>query len=623
MPEYQHKPEGGADKQFLLYLFFAFIMVLMFEALFQKPQPKKSEAEQKQEQPQKAGNATQTPNLAAATNTTTKNNAKPAAPAPVATQQASAESEITVEDDLYRITLTNRGAQVKSWVLKKYQDEQGKPLDLVNQQAAAKYGLPLSLFTYDENLRNKINDALFVATTQGCKSPQGTTEDTAAAGGAAKHCDFSGKMTVAFNYAADGVEVQKKLTFDNSYAVGVETSVRQNGNLVQALPEWPSGLGDQIKPQNYAAGHLDWETPDGVTQTPEHNFIRASKRVNGGETLRQTFYWAGLSSQYFAAFFLPTEPQQTQVVTLNQPFEVAKDPGKPLDKDNSATVNVFGVAAGNTNGITNTRLFVGPKAVDVLNNIHANAPDGAAARGPNLAGAINWGMFGFFAKWLFLWMKWTHDHWVANWGWDILILTLVITVAILPLRLSQMKTSLKMQKVQPLVQNLNKKYEKYSLRDTEKQQQKQAEMMAIYREHGINPVSMGGCLFMFIQLPLIYAFYEVLESAIELRHANWLWIHDLIAPDPLHILPLLCIITMIAVQYMTPMPGMDASQRRMMNVMMVGMFGWFTWAYSAGVAMYLTVSYLISVVQQYFLNRSELGQEIREMQAKRARKAKT
>jgi YidC/Oxa1 family membrane protein insertase len=607
MPEYQHKPEGGADKQFLLYLFFAFMMVLMFQLLFQKPQPKSSPAEQKQGQQAKNAAPSQPPAVTA--------NAKPSVPPQVATQQASVESEITVESDLYSVTLSNRGAQVKSWVLKKYQDEQGKPLNLVNAQAAPKYGLPLSLFTYDENLRNKINDALFVpslncANVQEMKAPQ-------------EICNASSKSaTITFNYAADGVEVQKKLTFDNSYVAAVETSVRQNGNLVQAFPSWPAALGDQIKPQNYAAGHIDFETPDGVTQTPEHNFIRASKRVNGGETLRQTFYWIGVSSQYFGAFFIPAEPQQAQVVTLNQVLDLPKDASKPLDKDNSVTVNVFGVAAGNANGVTNTKLFVGPKAVDVLKNIHANAADGAAARGPNLEGAISWGAFGFFAKWLFLWMKWTHDHWVAGWGWDILILTLIITVAILPLRLSQMKTSLKMQKVQPLVQNLNKKYEKYSLRDTEKQQQKQAEMMAIYKEHGINPVSMGGCLFMFIQLPLIYAFYEVLESAIELRHANWLWIHDLIAPDPLHILPLLCIVTMIAVQYMTPMPGMDAAQRRMMNIMMVGMFGWFTWAYSAGVAMYLTVSYLISVVQQYFLNRSELGHEIREMQAKRARKAK-
>jgi YidC/Oxa1 family membrane protein insertase len=145
-------------------------------------------------------------------------------------------------------------------------------------------------------------------------------------------------------------------------------------------------------------------------------------------------------------------------------------------------------------------------------------------------------------------------------------------------------------------------------------------MMAIYKEAGINPVAMGGCVFALVQIPFIWAFYAVLRASIELRQAPWLWIHDLSLPDPLHILPVITIVTMFVMQAMTPMPGMDASQRRMMNVMMMGVFGWITWLYSAGLALYLTVSYSISVGQQFFLNRSELGREIKEIQAKRARK---
>src|SRR5438552_5701270 len=123
----------------------------------------------------------------------------------------------------------------------------------------------------------------------------------------------------------------------------------------------------------------------------------------------------------------------------------------------------------------------------------------------------------FFAKWLFNWLNWTHDHWISNWGWAIVLLTVIINLALLPTRISQMKMSLKMQKAQPRLQDINKKYEKYGLRDQDKQQQKQKEIMAVYKEEGFNPA--GGCLPMLLQLPLLWALYAVLANTIELRHA--------------------------------------------------------------------------------------------------------
>ena len=144
--------------------------------------------------------------------------------------------------------------------------------------------------------------------------------------------------------------------------------------------------------------------------------------------------------------------------------------------------------------------------------------------------------------------------------------------------------------------------------------------MAVYKEEGFNPAS--GCLPMLLQLPLLWAFYAVLANTIELRHAPWLWVRDLSAPDPLHILPILTIVTMVALQQMTPQAGMDPAQRRMMNIMMPLMFAGFTWAVSAGLALYWTVGMVISLAMQYFMNHSELGKEIRELQEKRARKQK-
>jgi len=112
----------------------------------------------------------------------------------------------------------------------------------------------------------------------------------------------------------------------------------------------------------------------------------------------------------------------------------------------------------------------------------------------------------------------------------------------------------------------------------------------------------------------------MLGNAIELRHAPWLWLHDLSSPDPLHILPILTIGTMLLITRLTPQVGMDPTQRMMMNVMSPIMFGFFTWAVAGGLALYWTVGNVIGVAQQYAMNRTHLGKELRELQEKRARK---
>ena len=600
MADYQHKPDQGpgAERQFFIYMILAFLMVLLFQGIFFKaPKP-----------------APQNPPGASKAATATPSTTTPAAPAPTvkavpaaAGKQAASESEVVVENDLYRVTFSNRGAQVKSWLLKKYQDEKRQPLDLVNQVASAKLGFPLSLWTYDEGLRKQLREALYLASSS-------ESHITVPASSGAR-------VQIGFEYSDGRLVVRKSFTFDHSYVVKVETAVTQNGAAVQAYPAWPAALGDQVAPGHYATSRLDWHTPEGTERRVpfEKNWIRPSRWVANGDTLRGSFNWAGVSDQYFAAIFLPAEPRATAVITLHESIDVAKDPSDPNNKE-TTKVDTLGLAVGNPAGATTTRLFAGPKSVDVLDSVHSNADDGAAARGPDLEGTIDFGFFGIFAKWLFNWLNWTHDHWISNWGWAIVLLTVIINLALLPTRISQMKMSLKMQKAQPRLQDINKKYEKYGLRDQDKQQQKQKEIMAVYKEEGFNPA--GGCLPMLLQLPLLWAFYAVLANTIELRHAPWLWVRDLSAPDPLHILPILTIVTMVALQQMTPQAGMDPAQRRMMNIMMPVMFAGFTWAVSAGLALYWTVGTVISLAMQYSINRSALGTEIRELQEKRARKQK-
>jgi YidC/Oxa1 family membrane protein insertase len=153
-----------------------------------------------------------------------------------------------------------------------------------------------------------------------------------------------------------------------------------------------------------------------------------------------------------------------------------------------------------------------------------------------------------------LWLKWTYKHIVPNWGWAIVIQTLIITVALLPLRITQMKSMLKMQRIAPQIKSIQEKYKKYSLRDPRKAAMNE-EISGLYKKEGVNPA--GGCLPLLIQFPFLIAYYRMLGVALDLRHAHWLWVSDLSARDPYFILPILMVASMFAMQRMTPQAGMD------------------------------------------------------------------
>jgi YidC/Oxa1 family membrane protein insertase len=188
---------------------------------------------------------------------------------------------------------------------------------------------------------------------------------------------------------------------------------------------------------------------------------------------------------------------------------------------------------------------------------------------------------------------------------------------LLPLRLSQMKSMLKMQRVAPQIKAIQEKYKKYSLRDPKKAEMNE-EISALYKKEGVNPA--GGCLPLVIQMPFLFAYYRMLGVALDLRHAPWLWIHDLSAPDPHYILPIAIVVTMFAMQRMTPQAGMDPAQQKMMNFFMPVFLGYISFNLAAGLCLYWAVGQMIGIVQQTVLNRSTLGREMREMMEKRARK---
>ena len=457
---------------------------------------------------------------------------------------------------------TNRGGRVKSWILKKYTDDKGGQLELVNAAASEKYGYPLSLWSYDEGLRDKLNLALYVESALPQASanisdtsptlPQSTRKDGAPAPAPAA------PQEIKFAYSDGDVRVEKSFTFDrDSYVVGVRTAVLVKGAQVTAFPMWPAGFGSDMTGPQFATGQIVYQYDNKVERL-------AIKKISGGGTLAGPFHWAGLSDQYFAAIFLPQDPQNAAMVTLRNALEI---PHGGSDTKQMDKADVLGAAVGNTKGATDARIYVGPKALADLESVTVPGITGAD---PDLRAVVDFGWLGYIARPLFLWLKWMYNHIVANWGWAILLQTLVINLALLPLRLSQMKSMLKMQRVAPQIKSIQEKYKKYSLRDPRKAEMNQ-EISALYKKEGVNPA--GGCLPLVIQMPFLFAYYRMLNVAMDLRHAPWLWIKDLSAPDPWHILPIAIIVTMLIMQRMTPQAGMDPAQQKMMNIMMPGMLG--------------------------------------------------
>jgi YidC/Oxa1 family membrane protein insertase len=515
---------------------------------------------------------------------TTSNSTTPAV-------QAPAESTTIVENELYRIEFTNRGAQVKSWILKKYLDSEGHPLNLVHTQAADKFGYPLSLHTYDAGVNSALAQALYV--------PSATGTLTAPA-------------TLTFKYSNGGLEATKTFSFDETYVLHADVQVLRDGSPFRALIAWPGGFGDQDNALAYAGAQVDY------SRNAEDQHI-ASKKVSGGETLNGPFDWAGVSDTYFAAIFLPDSPATANVVTTHNELDVAKTihrtgfgSGSPSTK--AINVSILGAALGDTSGHTQTRLYVGPKASNVLKNIYATSSNGAKI---SLAPLLEFGFWGIIGKYLFVALQFIHLHVVSNWGWAIILLTLAINVLLLPLRIKTMQSGLKMQRIQPQMDAIKERYKKYKINDP-KRNEMNAEIMKLQKDNGVN--MFGGCIPTLIQLPLLFAFYSMLPRVVELRHAHWLWLPDLTAPDPHYILPIVMVVSQFLMQYYTPSPGVDPQQQKMMAFMMPLVTGYFVLTYASGLGLYWAVSNFFGIAQQWVMNRTSLGREMREIAAKRARR---
>jgi len=203
-------------------------------------------------------------------------------------------------------------------------------------------------------------------------------------------------------------------------------------------------------------------------------------------------------------------------------------------------------------------------------------------------------MFSWLAVPLLNALKWVHQY-VGNWGWAIVVLTVLINLAMFPLRQKSVTSMRKMQEIQPQMKLIQDRYAKYKITDPERQKMND-EVMALYKAKGVNPAS--GCVPMLLTFPFLFAFYAMLSQSIEIRGADFVgWITDLSRPDPLYITPLLMGATMFWQQRIAPTSA-DPVQQRVMMIMPL-MFTFMFLSYPSGLVIYWTISNLWAIGQQY------------------------
>ncbi len=472
--------------------------------------------------------------------------------APPNQTQASAEITTDIDTALYHIVFTNRGGLAKSWVLKQYRDNAGKPLEVITNSSG---DVPLPF-------------ALDITGTKPAFDPNTVLYQSKLS---------NGGLSLDYTYSDGKTSIQKSFSFaQDSYLSQVKSAVLVNGTPVPSLLMWRGGFGDpKIRNAASAEHTVRYDASAGklITKT-------AKDAKNGPVSDSGNYTFAGLEDNFFAAVALPTGSSSLEVRTYS-------DSLKPPNEEKPVPYVGAGLSTGPQNDLS---FFVGPKDLDILKAVN-----------PKLSQIIDWGFFGIIAKPLFMWLNYTKDHWTNNYGWAIIIVTLIINLALFPFRLSSLKSARKMQKLQPQIQAINAKYKSIGLRDPKKAEQNQ-EVMDLYKREGVNPV--GGCLPMLVQLPFFYAFYRVLSIAIELRHAPWLWVPDLSSAEslPIHLLPIILIATQFLSQKLTPAAGVDPNQQKMMMFMPL-MFGFMFYYASAGLVLYWLTGNLVGIIQQLVINR--------------------
>jgi YidC/Oxa1 family membrane protein insertase len=484
---------------------------------------------------------------------------EPAAAAPAsaasagpATQQ-QVQPALVIETDLYRVALSNQGGTIRSWQLKKWKGNDNKPLELLNTASGLEF--PLSLYFPSTKPAANVNWTWYKQTVD----PDG--------------------LGVTYDYSDGHVSVRKVLRLQkNSYLSMISTEVTLDGKPIPHLVQWRGGFGDLT----VAAPSANQRTF--YFDVPNNKLVEMAVKdaAKGPVSSNGQFSFAGIADNYFAAVFLNESNTPMHVISFADtvPTVLSQKP------------EMFsGVALGDGDA-NRFELFVGPKDINLLRSVN-----------PKLEQAVDFGWLSVLAKPLFLLVNWVNNGLVHNFGWAIVLVTVMLNMALFPLRLGSMKSARKMQALKPQVDAIKEKVKGLPFTDPKAQEAKQKEM-DLYKANGVNP--MGGCVPLLIQMPFFFAFYQVFRVSVEMRGASWLWVHDLSQAEqlPIHILPIIMIASQFFMQKMTPQPaGVDPAQAKMMMFMPL-MFGMFFYNLPSGLVLYYLTSNLVGMGLQWFFNKT-------------------
>ncbi len=500
-----------------------------------------------------------------------KAGSKPAAPAPVAAAAPAqtpvvsappvalvvgdtAARDIVVDTDSFVATFTSAGAALKSWRLKRYLHE-GEPLELVAPDApAGLYPAPFTIQTDDPEQTKILASALYRPST-----------DRLTLG--------SATGTLRFQYQdANGLASQKTFTFQpngHPFEVTVEASVDAGG---APKPVGISG-GVGIGVFDSAAGSA--VTPPRVVQFRDRSVERVAA-TSLQPPYEGAIHFAGIEDHYFVIAAVP------RGAATRVDYAAVQGTGRAL-----IGFTVRPKMDGAPSSTVTVPFYFGPKVLDRLVEVD-----------PPLMNAIDFGMFSWLVRPLLQSLKWINQF-VHNYGWSIIILTVIINVIIFPLRHKSMVSMRKMQTLQPQVKAIQDRYKNLKFTDPDRQKMN-SEMMGLYKQHGVNPAS--GCVPMLLTLPILFAFYAMLSVAIELRGAPFGgWIHDLAAKDPLYITPIIMGGTMFWQQRMMPTTADPVQQRIFLFLPLIFTFMFLTMP--SGLVLYWTASNLLAIAQQTVTNR--------------------
>ncbi len=505
------------------------------------------------------------------------------------------EQLVQLSNPLLEVQITNRGASIVSAALPGYGEEidDDTPLHLIAPELQSGRALEVQVQTSDEDLAQKLWEVID-------SSPDGVTFRTQLSGGRA--------VVRSYQLPSDGYELFTSITFEGQWPVA--TDVRYEILGAKRLRYDVSG--------RMAAYPNQWVTAsrnlDGSIGDVDH---RAVEAVETGEVRRDGIAWVGLESNYFAQVIRPLPTEATPAPSLAMLAYGARpeDNSEQFQRleagdENNAPLQGWPMQVGfrrkvETETSHRYAVFLGPKSPMVLEG-HASWD---AMR------LIDYGFFGWLVR-PFLWLLRTFDGLVGSWGLSIIMLTFCIRGVLHPVnKRNQRQMQIQQQgmaRLKPQMEEIKERYKN----DAPQQQRK---IQELFKREGVNPAAMfGGCLFIFLQLPIWLALINTFTIAIELRQASFLWVADLTRPDMLaqipfslpflgnwfNLLPILYVIVTLVNQKMMPQSDdpQVQMQQKMMAFMMIA-FGFIFYSFAAGLMVYFITSALVGIIEQKMIRR--------------------